>query len=356
LTLGTLSLGSSTLSCSIFQSNNTNTRTLAFGTGKITITGNATTVINVGTITGLTTTGNKQFDCTYSGATGTRGVSSSNSLIETNAFAVNITAGTDIVSISGAVKDINLTGFAGTFSNATRTLYGNLTVSTGATISAGTGVTTLAATSGTQQITTNGKTLDFPLTFNGIGGTFAFQDALTQGSTRAFTITKGTVQLKAGATSTVGSFATSGTNQKYLQSTSNGVQATLSQASGTVNASYLTIKDINATGGATWNAYVTNNNINAGNNTGWDFYLPVNSIYDSLRLRGYTGTVTDMLLQYYKTNGATSNSLQDAESEFLILKGFTSGSNTDKWYAYLRSLSFTGTVTDMLFNYWKDPA
>ena len=62
-----------------------------------------------------------------------------------------------------------------------------------------------------------------------------------------------------------------------------------------------------------------------------------------------------MLLQYYKANGATSNSLQDAESQFLILKGYTLGTNTDKWYAYLRSLSFTGTVTDMLFDYWKDP-
>jgi hypothetical protein len=182
------------------------------------------------------------------------------------------------------------------------------------------------------------------------------QDALTIDSASALTMTNGTLRLKAGATSTVGSFVTSGTNQKFLQSTVVGTQATLSQASGTVSTNYLTIKDINATGGATWNAYVTSNNINSGNNSGWDFYLPVNSIYDSLRLRGYTGTVTDMLLQYYKANGATSNSLQDAESEFLILKGFTFGSNTDKWFAYLRSLSFTGTVTDMLFNYWKDPA
>jgi hypothetical protein len=110
-----------------------------------------------------------------------------------------------------------------------------------------------------------------PLTFNGIGGTFAFQDALTQGSTRAFTITNGTVQLKNGVTSTVGAFATSSTNQKFLQSTLAGSQATLSQASGTVNASNLTIQDINATGGATWQAFTTNNNVDAGNNLGWDF-------------------------------------------------------------------------------------
>jgi hypothetical protein len=50
-----------------------------------------------------------------------------------------------------------------------------------------------------------------------------------------------------------------------------GSQATLSQASGTVDVSYLTIQDINATGVATWNAYVNQQNIDAGNNDGWDF-------------------------------------------------------------------------------------
>ena len=128
----------------------------------------------------------------------------------------------------------------------------------------------MSATS-TKTITVSTKTIDQPIIFNGIGGAWQFQDALTQGSTRAFTITNGTVQLKAGVTSTVGALATSGTNQKYLQSTLAGSQATLSQAGGTVNSIYLTIKDINATGGATWNAYTTNNNVDAGNNLGWDF-------------------------------------------------------------------------------------
>jgi hypothetical protein len=143
------------------------------------------------------------------------------------------------------------------------------------TLSAGTGQTEFRATSGTQSVTTNGCTLDFPLIVNAPGATVAFQDALTQGSTRAFTVTDGTVLLKNGVTSTVGAFATSGTNQKFLQSTLAGSQATLSQAGGTVNANNLTIKDINATGGATWNAYTTNNNVDAGNNLGWDFSFQI---------------------------------------------------------------------------------
>jgi hypothetical protein len=209
---------------------------------------------------------------TYSGATGTRNFfhGSSAGATEANTPSFYITAGTDTVSISNA-RTVDLTGFAGTLAGSARTLYGNLVISSGATVGSNANATSFAATSGTQQITTAGKTFDFPLAFNGIGGTFAFQDALTQGSTRAFTITNGTVKLKDGVTSTVGTFATSGTTQKFLQSTVSGTQATLSQASGTVSASYLTIQDINATGGATWQAFTTNNNVDAGNNLGWDF-------------------------------------------------------------------------------------
>jgi hypothetical protein len=76
------------------------------------------------------------------------------------------------------------------------------------TIAAGTGTTTFAATSGVKTITTNGKTFDFPITFNGVGGNWQLQDALTVGSTRTTTLTNGTIDLF-GKTFTVGtSFAT----------------------------------------------------------------------------------------------------------------------------------------------------
>ena len=158
------------------------------------------------------------------------------------------------------------------------------------TCTAGTNATTFAGTSVTQQITTNNKTLDFPLAFNGVGSTFAFQDALTQGSTQAFTITEGTVQLKSGVTSTVGSFVANSANTKTLRSTTAGTQATISQASGTVNVSDLTIQDSNATGGASWNAYVDYENIDAGNNDGWNFSLspPYEGFEPPITLRSFT--------------------------------------------------------------------
>jgi hypothetical protein len=281
LNQGTLALtgnsGNWTLTCSLLQSLNNTTRTINFGTGNITLTGNNTTIWQVNFLTGFSYTGTPTVNSTYAGSTGTRRIThgyGATAPQETTAVSFNISAGSDIVvfAVDGNnfVKNLDFTGFAGTFTvGFGNYIYGNLITSSNTTYSASSRPVIFGATSGTQQITTAGKTLGFPITFNGVGGTFAFQDALTQGSTRAFTLTNGTLQLKDGVTSTVGSFATSGTNQKYLQSTLAGTQATISQTSGTLNLQYLTVKDINATGGAKWNA--VNNSFTQGNNTGWYF-------------------------------------------------------------------------------------
>ena len=59
--------------------------------------------------------------------------------------------------------------------------------------------------------------------------------------------------------------------QAILKSSTPGVQATLYQSSGIWNSVNTTIQDINATGGATWNALLTAGNVDNGNNTGWNF-------------------------------------------------------------------------------------
>jgi len=270
LTTGTLALNNNTVTIGRFFSGNSNTRTIDFGaSGEFVVTTNNTTIWNTSPSTNMVVSGTPKVVFNYAGATGTR-IIATGGVTEANSISWHFTAGTDTVTVGGA-RNLDFTGFSGSLNNGARFIFGNLVLSPTMTVLGGTNASQFVATSGVKTITTNGVTIDFPLTFNGIGGTFAFQDALTQGATRAFTMTNGTVRLKNGVTTTVGSFVTSGTNQKFLQSTLVGSQATLSQASGTVNANNLTIQDINATGGATWNAFTTNNNINAGNNSGWDF-------------------------------------------------------------------------------------
>jgi len=184
--------------------------------------------------------------------------------IDAASGAVTVT----IAANSGA-KSINCTGFTGAITSgtaATITVSGSITLVAGMTFSY-VGTITVNAT-GT--ITCAGKSLN-RLIVNGAGITVACADALTV--TGALTLTNGTIQLKNGVTSTVGSFVANNSSVKFLQSTTPGSQATLSQASGTVNVVDLTIRDINAVGGASWNAYTDFENTDAGNNDGWNFGL-----------------------------------------------------------------------------------
>jgi hypothetical protein len=377
LTSGTLDLNGHDHTTGLFSSNNTNTRAIAFGTNKIVLTALTGNIWNGSTATGFTYTGTPRVDVTGAGST-TRTVSfGTTGGTETNAPSLNVTAGTDTaLTMSGAWKNVDFTGFAGVLANATRTIYGNVTLAVGMTYSQ-TAAMTFSATSGTQQFTTTGITVDGPVTQNNPGATLKLMDALTMGSTRNFALTAGTLDLNnltlscqtfptsssnvraitfgsgtisvntnftattatnltvtpgtgkismssasgkafagggvttypnlensgagvitvtgantfadltittgsagfvlpASTTTTVSALSLSGTitNQVALSSSSAGTPATLSKALGTVSVSYLTITDIAATGGATFNSYTTNGNVDNGGNSGWNFSPP----------------------------------------------------------------------------------
>ncbi len=275
LTAGALILNQYILSCGIFGSSNSNIRSIDFGTGSIDITRDSTSVLFLGTLTNFSYAGTPNIRLTGTPSTGTRGafIGDVAGATELTTVSLIVTGGSDTINLGNSrYKNLNYTGFTGAGSPGSF-CYGDLTLGSGMSVPASTGNLTFVRASGTQNITTNGVAFDRPIVFDAPGSVITLQDALTQGSTRLFRITNGTVQLKAGVTTTVGVFSTTGTNQKFLQSTLAGTQATLSQASGTISTSYLTIQDINATGGATWQAYTTNENVDAGNNDGWDFSL-----------------------------------------------------------------------------------
>jgi len=295
LSSGTLDLNNFTLTTGLFSLATANTRVLAFGTGNITITGVSGTVFSGPTSsqTGLTITGTAQVNITGNGTT-TRTIRPGTAAAMTGGFiSFTISAGSDtIASFSGQTFN-NLTftsGFTGTFSGfggLALSVFGNLTLDANTNLASGASTLTFNGT-GSRTITTAGKTFDFPVTFNGVGGTFVMQDALTLGSTQPLTFTNGTLQLKAGTTNTAGSFVTTGTTLKYLQSTTPGTQATISDVSGTDTVTYLSIQDSNATGGAVWDANDATN-VDAGNNTGW-FFAPTPSVSNeiTMRLRSFT--------------------------------------------------------------------
>lgn len=76
---------------------------------------------------------------------------------------------------------------------------------------------------------------------------------------------------ESGSTTTLSNLSAAGTAsyQVTLSNTTGTTRATLSKSSGTVTLNYVTYSDLNATGGATWQAFPSNGVINGGNNLGW---------------------------------------------------------------------------------------
>lgn len=239
---GTLNLGSYTLFCESFSSSSSSARTINFGTGNITCTSSGT-VWTTATATNLTVSGTPVVNITNSGAASTSVLTGQ--LSEANSISFNFTAGTYpltfLASLAFTAKNVNFTGFAGTWAARTTasTIYGSLTLSTGMTFAASSGVLTFGATSGTQIVTTSGITVDGNLTINGVGGTTQLADALILGSTRTLTLTNGTLDLN-GKTLLSGAVFATGVGTKNL--TFNGGTLTISAATTTA------FNNINPTG------------------------------------------------------------------------------------------------------------
>lgn len=222
------------------------TGTFAFGTNNITISATSANQF-VGSTT-MTVTGTPVIN--ISTTTGSIGISAG-AMTEANSISFNITGTNTSASIvvTGSVKNLNFGTATGALAANTRTIYGNLTLSSTMSLTAGTSVTTFAATSGTQTITSAAQTLDFPVSINGVGGTVQLVDALTLGSTRTLTLTNGTFNSNAKSV-TVGAFSAANSNTKTFTITN----STFTVLSGTTTTGF-----IFTTAGTTFN--VTGSNI-----------------------------------------------------------------------------------------------
>lgn len=195
LTDGTLDIQSYTLTLGGFSSSNSNTRTIAFGTGKMVFNATGTiTAWTTATVTNLTITGSKVLESTAP-ASGTK-TFTFGAIPEASTLDLTVITGggAGTVTISGNVNNLVFQNATYTIGNGATNIFGNFTVSgTSPTFASGANAYTMSATSGTKTITTSGETLQMPFALSGSGGTFNFQDSLT--TTSDFTFTNGTANL-----------------------------------------------------------------------------------------------------------------------------------------------------------------
>jgi hypothetical protein len=201
-----------------------NPRMINTGSAGISLLGSSTTVFSANTPTFHFTKGAGGINATYSGGTGTRTFDvGSTSTVPSAANSkyippLNFTAGTDIVAIAGGSRvygDINFTGFSGTHTvQANNIWYGSATFSGTMTLTASASAQSFNGNV-TQNIRTNGLTIDWPVTINKSGGAFTLLDNTTIGSGRTITFTAGGIDLN-NNTLSVGLFSSSNSNVRQI--------------------------------------------------------------------------------------------------------------------------------------------
>ena len=379
-TQGTFDLNGQTLTTGRFRSVGTNTRTIAFGTGNIVCNSSTGgTVWDTSTITGLGTAGTQIVNIPVNGSSVTV---LSGSLSQANSISFNFTspgAGnvTFLSVISETARNINFTGFTGAWVARTvgSTIYGNLTLSSGMTYSASTGTMSFAGTSGTQTITTNAKTIDQPLTFNAVGGTFQLQDALLMGSTRLLNHVNGTFDLN-GKTLTVGTaYATAGSGTKditfnggtlvcpaatttaFNNAVPTGFTTTAGTGTGKISMTAATAKTF-VGGGSTFNCTLSNDGAGAltisGANTfttiangvqptSFVFPIATTQTVTNWNVSGTAGNLVTITSGTAGTPALLSKASGTVSSNYLSLKDSTATGGAT-WYAGANSTNVSGNL------------
>lgn len=146
-------------------------------------------------------------------STGAGDIIVSNS-VSSNPPSFSFTGGTYNLNLPGRVLNLSFTGFSGLVNNSIVFIHGNLIASTGMTFGSGGNTWTFVGNT-PQNITSNGKTLNFPITISASFSTVRPLDNLTLGSTRALAITAGTFDAN-NFNVTAGSFSSSNTNTRTV--------------------------------------------------------------------------------------------------------------------------------------------
>lgn len=178
------------------------------------------------------------------------------------------------LNLAGYILTTGTTFLTGATASATRSISGGGTITVGTAWTA-TDVTNLSGTDYIiNMISASAKT------FTGLNGTYgtlnqAGAGILTIAGSNSFrniiaSTRPSQITFTASTTQTVTDFSLSGIvgSLVTMVSSSTGTRYNISDATGTITNNYLSIRDCNATGGATWYAV---NSTNVSNNAGWIF-------------------------------------------------------------------------------------
>jgi hypothetical protein len=319
LTAGTLNLNGFDANCFSFESTGTTTRSINFGDNFVNITGTATaTVLNMNTSTAFTPTGTggfKLIGAAASGITRTINVGTTGGSVATapNVFVAAGAAGSIVAITNNSwVRDLNFTGFSGTFTPSTNTynIAGSFTLSDAMlyTISDNTTYNFVATTTGhTLNLASPARQIG-NVVFNGVGGGWTLLTNLL--------CTPSTITLTAGALN-LNNFASqcriwtcTGTGVRSIAFGTSGIiiSATVGPTTGInfanlTNFSYTGTSDIfvggNGTGPVTINIGTTGateaNAMNVRiftNSTGREFTFTSGSVVRNLTTSGVLGIFT----------------------------------------------------------------
>jgi hypothetical protein len=177
LSSGTLNLGSSTLFCGTFTSTSGNARGIDFSSG-----GNITAVAAGGTLWnssvpgGLSVLGSNPL-VNINNLSGTATTIQVGTPSESNTFSFAFNSGAftpNLTLTAGNYRSLNFTLYRGQLQNTGISVFGDYTLGVNMSFSATvSSATTFASTSGTPRLLNGGgATIPFPITFNGIGGSW----------------------------------------------------------------------------------------------------------------------------------------------------------------------------------------
>lgn len=341
LNLGTLDLNGKTLTTGRFDSNNTNVRTIAFGTGNIKVNAtspNSATLFTLTQVTNLTITGTPVVNISYSGGNTTTTVSPG-ALPESQAmslyFSGNILALALVTQLNAdAVKTLSFASVGPGSVIPTNTngliIYGDVTLpplASGTALNGG--PWKFNGTSGTQTLTSNGQPYGSKqVSVNGTS-TLVLTDALTFATSGGLSVTSGGLD---------------GGNKTITLPTGGVISL------GTISTTPITIKNIPTTAGISQDAVVT-----IGGNCSCGLY---NLNSGSLNLNGYTLTATSFLSGNTVTRTITFNggtfAITGTSTQIWnvsVPSGFTTvaGTGTGK-ISFTNALSKTAVLGSLTYN------